>query len=176
MFEVAIAHHHSSIGWLTLTANHAGITKIEFGKIGKEFRSSPFLHQAIKELDQYFAGDRRQFTVPVSLTGTPFQKIVWNALRKIPFGATPSYSDIGDSIGRPSVARAVGMANNKNPVPIIVPCHRVVGRDGSLVGYAGGLNIKRQLLDIELCGGSMNSLAFAREPDFMASPYIQLSH
>jgi methylated-DNA-[protein]-cysteine S-methyltransferase len=173
MFEVAIAHHHTAIGWLTLTANHLGITKIEFGQVGQEFRSSPFLTQAINELDQYFSGNRRQFTVPLSLTGTPFQKIVWNALRKIPFGATPGYSDIGASIGRPSVARAVGMANNKNPVPIIIPCHRVIGRNGSLVGYAGGLNIKRQLLDIELCDGARTGFKFPQTPHFLVAPYIQ---
>ena len=150
MFEISIGHHQTPIGWVTLTANHVGLTKLEFGQIGEAFRSSPFLSRAMEELDEYFAGERRQFTVPVNPAGTPFQKLVWASLRKIPYGAIPAYSDIASEIGRPSAARAVGMANNKNPIPIIIPCHRVIGRDGSLVGYAGGLGIKRQLLDLEL--------------------------
>jgi methylated-DNA-[protein]-cysteine S-methyltransferase len=150
MYETSIIQYLSTVGWLTLTANHIGVTKLEFGKIGEEFRPSKLLQDAVDELDEYFHGERRVFTIPLDLRGTPFQKIVWNALLKIPYGAIPSYSDIAEEIGRPSAVRAVGLANNRNPVPIIVPCHRVIGRDGSLTGYAGGLDIKRRLLDIEL--------------------------
>lgn len=156
MFERSIIHHLTPIGWLTLRANHLGLTGVDFGKIGIPFDSSRILDQACEELDQYFRGERREFTIPLSLTGTPFQKMVWHALRKIPFGAIPSYSDIADEIGRPSAVRAVGMANNKNPIPIFIPCHRVIGRDGSLTGYAGGLEIKRKLLDLELSSSSGN--------------------
>lgn len=151
MFEIFVAHHETPIGILTISANHEGVTKIDFGKHGRQTKSNHILNQACRELDEYFAGTRREFEVPLSMSGTPFQKMVWNALSKIPYGAIPSYSDIAELIGRPKAARAVGMANNKNPVPIIVPCHRVIGRDGSLIGYAGGLDIKRKLLSVE-CG------------------------
>ena len=95
------------------------------------------------------AGRRREFTVPVRLTGTPFQRTVWAALREIPYGGTMSYSELALSIGRPAAARAVGLANGKNPISIIVPCHRVVGATGSLTGYGGGLPRKQYLLDFE---------------------------
>ena len=150
MFERSTIHHLTPVGWLTLRANHAGLTGVEFGKIGDVFGISIILTTACTELDEYFSGERQEFSVPLMLNGTPFQKKVWDALRKIPYGAIPSYSDIADEIGRPCAGRAVGMANNKNPIPIFIPCHRVIGRDGSLTGYAGGLDIKRKLLDMEL--------------------------
>ena len=109
---------------------------------------APF-SQVIDQLTEYFAGRRREFTVPVRLTGTPFQRTVWAALREIPYGGTVSYSELAVSIGRPAAARAVGLANGKNPISIIVPCHRVVGATGSLTGYGGGLPRKQYLLDFE---------------------------
>lgn len=160
MFEISTTHHLTPIGWLTLEANHAGLTKIDFGKLRDCRGESAILRQAIQELDEYFTGERREFSVPVNLRGTPFQMRVWEALRKIPYGAIPSYSDIADEIGRPSAVRAVGMANNKNPIPIIIPCHRVIGRDGSLTGYAGGLDVKRKLLDLELHPDSIDADTF----------------
>ena len=105
--------------------------------------------QVIHQLTESFAGRRRAFTVPVRLTGTPFQRTVWAALREIPYGGTMSYSELALSIGRPAAARAVGLANGKNPISIIVPCHRVVGATGSLTGYGGGLPRKQYLLDFE---------------------------
>ena len=156
MFEIATRHHLTPIGWITLTAKYDGLTKVEFGKIGSEYGSSKILSQAVMELDEYFMGSRREFTVPLCPSGTKFQMTVWNSLRKIPYGAIPSYSDIADDIGRPSATRAVGMANNKNPLPIFIPCHRVIGGDGSLTGYAGGTDIKRKLLDLELYPDSNN--------------------
>jgi methylated-DNA-[protein]-cysteine S-methyltransferase len=105
--------------------------------------------KAARELDAYFAGKLNRFTVPLDLRGTDFQLSAWEQLRTIPYGETRSYGQIAGAMGRPSASRAVGRANNTNPVAIIVPCHRVIGADGKLVGYAGGLGKKRALLDLE---------------------------
>ncbi|WP_289849695.1 methylated-DNA--[protein]-cysteine S-methyltransferase [Actinoallomurus purpureus] len=104
---------------------------------------------AIRQLEEYFAGRRTVFDLPLALTGTAFQERVWAALREIPFGETVSYGELAERIGRPTAARAVGLANGKNPVGIIVPCHRVVGSTGDLTGYGGGLSCKRHLLAFE---------------------------
>jgi len=105
--------------------------------------------RALAEIGEFLEGRRREFSVPLDLQGTPFQLEVWNALRQIPYGETRSYADIARSVGRPKAARAVGMANHWNPVAIVVPCHRVVASDGSLGGYAGGLDLKTRLLRLE---------------------------
>jgi methylated-DNA-[protein]-cysteine S-methyltransferase len=105
--------------------------------------------RVVRELDAYFAGRLRRFTLPLDLRGTPFQKAVWNALLEIPYGETRSYSDIARAIGKAAAVRAVGLANGANPVSIIVPCHRVIGKRGDLVGYGGGLDRKRALLELE---------------------------
>ena len=104
-----------------------------------------------KQLAEYFAGARQQFDVPLKLTGTPFQKRVWQELVRIPFGTTISYAQLAQRIGKPTAARAVGHANGRNPISIIVPCHRVIGADGKLTGYAGGVNNKQWLLAWECC-------------------------
>lgn len=109
----------------------------------------PLLHQARRELDEYFARRLRRFTVPLDPQGTAFQRAVWTALTQIEFGATCSYADIARAIGRPTATRAVGAANGQNPIAIIIPCHRVIGSDGSLTGYGGGLERKRFLLALE---------------------------
>lgn len=101
------------------------------------------------ELEAYFAGELTEFTVPLAPDGTPFQRSVWAALREIPYGETVSYGQLADRIGRPKAVRAVGLANGRNPIGIVVPCHRVVGADGSLTGYGGGIERKRFLLDFE---------------------------
>jgi methylated-DNA-[protein]-cysteine S-methyltransferase len=102
-----------------------------------------------RQLREYFDGKRRDFDIPLDVEGTEFQMKVWNALCKIPFGRTASYADIARQIGNPKAMRAVGMANGRNPVSIVVPCHRVIGADGSLTGYGGGLDRKKVLLDLE---------------------------
>lgn len=107
------------------------------------------LNQTQMELQEYFAGKRKEFTVPVRLKGTSFQQEVWKALQKIPYGETRSYGQIAEMIGNPKACRAVGGANNRNPVMIIIPCHRVIGADGSLVGFGGGLEVKCCLLELE---------------------------
>ncbi|MDY3920062.1 MAG: methylated-DNA--[protein]-cysteine S-methyltransferase [Candidatus Limivivens sp.] len=103
------------------------------------------------QLEEYFQKKRREFQLPLSLEGTEFQKLCWNALCTIPYGQTCSYGELAGQIGKPKACRAVGMANHRNPVSIIVPCHRVIGADGSLTGYGGGLELKRRLLDLESC-------------------------
>jgi O-6-methylguanine DNA methyltransferase len=102
-----------------------------------------------RELGEYFAGSRREFSFPLDLRGTEFQLACWRALLAIPYGETRSYADIARAVGRPQGFRAVGMANNRNPIAIVVPCHRVIASDGSLCGYGGGLDIKRKLLELE---------------------------
>jgi methylated-DNA-[protein]-cysteine S-methyltransferase len=102
-----------------------------------------------RQLAEYFAGERRDFDLPLAPEGTPFERSVWDELRKIPFGETRSYGEIAQAIGRPGAARAVGRANGANPIPIVVPCHRVIGSDGSLTGFGGGLEAKSRLLEIE---------------------------
>jgi methylated-DNA-[protein]-cysteine S-methyltransferase len=112
-------------------------------------KKTPFLCEVVKQLKEYFDGKRKEFDVPLKLTGTDFQRSVWNALLTIPYGETRSYGEIAKLIGNPRACRAVGMANHWNPIAIIVPCHRVIGADGSLTGFGGGLTMKQQLLDIE---------------------------
>ncbi len=112
-------------------------------------RPTPLLLRAARELQEYFAGQRRQFDLPLAPQGTPFQQKVWRALRQIPYGQTASYKQIAQAIGRPTACRAVGGANNKNPLPIFIPCHRVIGAGGALIGYAGGLGLKQGLLTLE---------------------------
>ena len=109
---------------------------------------TPFA-EAEQQLKAYFAGELKEFTLELRLHGTPFQRSVWDQLRKIPYGETRSYGDLADALGNPSASRAVGLANGRNPIGIIVPCHRVVGANGSLTGYGGGLDRKQRLLDFE---------------------------
>ncbi|MCH5265858.1 MAG: methylated-DNA--[protein]-cysteine S-methyltransferase [Lachnospiraceae bacterium] len=121
----------------------------------RTMREPPFptgqnlLRQACQELEEYFAGKRKVFSVPLSVHGTEFQERVWKELQKIPYGTTCSYGQLAAAIGKPKACRAVGMANNRNPLPIFIPCHRVIGSNGKLVGYGGGLDIKEKLLKLE---------------------------
>lgn len=110
---------------------------------------TPLLLQAARQLGLYFKGALREFDLPLLLAGTPFQAAVWRELMKIPYGETAGYGEIAAAIGKPKAARAVGMANHRNPLSIVVPCHRVIGADGKLVGYGGGLELKRRLLELE---------------------------
>ena len=114
-----------------------------------EQKETPLIKKAATQLSEYFAGKRKKFDLPLLLQGTPFQVAVWEALNKIPYGETRSYKDIAKEIGNIKAVRAVGMANNRNKIAIVIPCHRVIGSNGSLVGYAGGLDIKELLLGLE---------------------------
>ena len=114
-----------------------------------EIRETPLLKEAAAQLDAYFSRRLKEFSLPLRTAGTPFMQKVWDELRKIPYGQTASYKEIAQRIGHLQAQRAVGMANNRNPIPIFIPCHRVIGADGSLVGFGGGLELKQRLLDIE---------------------------
>jgi len=116
---------------------------------GYERKETPVLKEACKQLQEYFSGKRKGFTLPLAPSGTEFMQKVWNALCVIPYGETRSYKDIAAAIGSSKAYRAVGMANNRNPIAIMIPCHRVIGADGKLVGYAAGLDIKKFLLELE---------------------------
>jgi len=148
-----IGYYSSPLGQLTIVEENDAVTHILFadskGLPDCMPKETPVIKMAKKELSEYFEGKRTTFSTPIQLHGTTFQKAVWNALLTIPFGEIRSYKDIAVQAGNPKAARAVGMANNKNPIPIIVPCHRVIGANGSLVGYAGGLDIKTYLLELE---------------------------
>ncbi len=138
---------------LGVVASEAGIRAIELRAgdelPGRECGSNPFLRQGIAQLRAYFAGELRDFDLTLDMQGTGFQKRVWEELLNIPYGETRSYSFVATHIGAPKAVRAVGAANGRNPIPIVVPCHRVIGAGGSLVGYGGGLPLKRFLLDLE---------------------------
>jgi len=110
---------------------------------------TPLIKKTAKQLDEYFDGKRKVFDLPIIMHGTDFQLKVWKALQKIPYGKTLSYLELAEKIGNKKACRAVGMANNRNPISIIVPCHRVIGKNGKLVGYAGGLELKQILLNLE---------------------------
>lgn len=144
------SYEFNKLGRLWIAEEDCKLVKISFSEIsGCEFKETEFIKEVKKQLDEYFSGKREKFNLPLAPSGTEFQKKVWNALTKIPYGKTCSYQDIACEIGNPNACRAVGMANNKNPIAIIIPCHRVVGKNGGLTGYAGGLGIKKVLLDIE---------------------------
>jgi O-6-methylguanine DNA methyltransferase len=165
----------SPAGPLFLAASHKGLVALEFdvrapgqqsirpnprdlrreatrqaGRAKFAFEDSPdLLHPYANQLDEYFSGERREFTFPLDLRGTDFQLACWRALLAIPYGETRAYADIARAVGKPNAFRAVGMANNRNPVAIVVPCHRVIASDGTLCGYGGGLDVKRKLLELE---------------------------
>jgi methylated-DNA-[protein]-cysteine S-methyltransferase len=149
---------NSPVGRLTLVATTEGLAAIlwENDRPGRvrlnmetEDETDPTLAEAERQLEEYFAGRRTEFDVRLDVTGTPFQRKVWSALRTIPFGETRSYKQIATQIGIPGAVRAVGAANGRNPVSIIAPCHRVIGSTGELTGFAGGLEIKAHLLALE---------------------------
>lgn len=147
-----VTFYESPIGLLFIKASTEGITEIAFprGSTNKEERgSSAILDECVSQLDEYFHGKRATFDIPLDLKGTPFQISVWRALLLIPCGNTWSYGKVALQIGRSKASRAIGSANHRNPVPIIVPCHRVIGSDGKLVGYGGGLWRKEWLLEHE---------------------------
>lgn len=135
---------------LYLVATETHLINIQFTQPQKALlQTTELLSMATIQLDEYFQGKRTTFSLPFKLTGTPFQLVVWKELQNIPYGQTTSYKEIAQKINKPKACRAVGMANNKNPLPIIIPCHRVIGSNGKLIGYAGGLNLKNYLLELE---------------------------
>ncbi|MCR9106574.1 MAG: methylated-DNA--[protein]-cysteine S-methyltransferase [Gammaproteobacteria bacterium] len=144
----------SPLGKLRLVSNDGQIVQLEFAgqhstTTGERERSDAVLTKCQHQLDQYFSGKRKAFDLPIAAQGTAFQRLVWRALQRIPYGETRSYADIARNIMKPTAMRAVGAANGRNPVPVIVPCHRVIGSNGSLTGFAGGINAKKTLLQLE---------------------------
>ena len=142
------------IGSLRLVSDGTHLLAIEFeGQYSKDIqgseRSDPVLASCSRQLSEYFAGTRQSFELPLGAHGSPFQQSVWAALLDIPYGEVRSYRDIARSINNEAAVRAVGAANGRNPLPIVVPCHRVIGSDGSLTGFAGGLDTKTRLLQLE---------------------------
>ena len=146
-------YYNPPIGRLVIVQDNNGICQIVLPnreiKVNATEKLTPVIERTINQLEEYFQGERKSFDVPLSLKGTDFQLMVWRELMKIPYGHTVCYSELAEKIRNPKAQRAVGMANNRNPVPIIVPCHRVVGKNGSLTGYAGGIEVKAKLLELE---------------------------
>ncbi len=127
----------------------SGVRELVRDLYSANLNETPLIREAAKQLKEYLSGKRKTFDLSLDPEGTPFQKAVWKTLTGIPYGETRTYKDIAERIGNPKACRAVGMANNKNPIAILIPCHRVIGAGGKLVGYAGGLDIKKKLLDLE---------------------------
>ncbi len=165
--ETSFSIFASALGWVLAVARGGELICLEnresredcetararrFAEAGNDPEAPP-LAETQKQLDEYFAGSRRAFDLPLGVFtpagGTEFQRSVWGELLRIPFGTTKSYGEIARALGRPGGARAVGLANHDNPIGVIIPCHRVIGADGSLTGYAGGLPMKRRLLELE---------------------------
>lgn len=148
----------SPVGRLKVVASHTGLVavlwendhpgRVRLGEV-TESAEHPMLQRVQTEFAEYFAGGRRAFSIPLEMRGTAFQKQVWEALRKIPFGETRSYGQLAKELGDPHLTRAVGAANGRNPISIVVPCHRVIGSSGKLTGFAGGLEAKAYLLQLE---------------------------
>ncbi|RTZ18100.1 methylated-DNA--[protein]-cysteine S-methyltransferase [Vibrio aquaticus] len=146
----------SPLGRITMQSDEHGLLGVWFEtqttqpeELGEYTDKHPILINTIKQLQEYFAGEREQFDLPLAAKGTEFQQKVWHALSMIPYGETWSYQDLANAIDNPKAVRAVGLANGKNPISVIVPCHRVIGKNGKLTGYAGGVERKEKLLKLE---------------------------
>jgi len=147
-----IGLYDTAFGQLTIECSGSAVLAVRFGNqmpSGVKEQRTELTDRAALELDEYFSGRRKRFDLPLAPQGTPFQQRVWDVLCRIPYGEIRTYKEIAEAVGNPAASRAVGMANNKNPIPFMIPCHRVVGSNGSLVGYAGGLDVKERLLRLE---------------------------
>ncbi|RLB17664.1 MAG: cysteine methyltransferase [Chloroflexi bacterium] len=148
--ELCFGYYESPIGLVEISGTTDVIRSLNFVEERREgCCSNSLVERAVKEIKEYFRGNRQQFDVPLDLQGTPFQEAVWQELLKIPYGSTVSYGDIARAIGKPKAVRAVGGANHQNPIALIVPCHRVIGSDGSMTGYGSGIWRKEWLLKHE---------------------------
>ncbi len=141
--------YNTKIGKIYISADENSVLAISLNKPDYCEKETPLIKKAFQELDEYFSGKRKTFDLPLKLNGTEFQQKIWKELIKIPYGKTISYKELAKRAGNEKACRAAGMANNKNKIMIVIPCHRVVGSNGDLTGYAGGLKVKKQLLDLE---------------------------
>ena len=143
--------YETDLGIIGIRDNNNAITEVFYSKskINDHLKETLLIRECFNQLKEYFQGTRREFTIPIEAEGSEFQKKVWKALLDIPYGQTRTYKEIAIAIGNEKACRAVGMANNRNPISIIIPCHRVIGANGKLVGYGGGLDIKEKRLNIE---------------------------
>ena len=143
--------YETDLGIIGIRDNNNAITEVFYSKskINDHLKETPLIRECFNQLKEYFQGTRREFTIPIEAEVSEFQKKVWKALLDIPYGQTRTYKEIAIAIENEKACRAVGMANNRNPISIIIPCHRVIGANGKLVGYGGGLDIKEKLLNIE---------------------------
>lgn len=150
---MSIFFYDTDIGKIGIEEKDGFVVKVHFGSNNsfkyEDIKETDVIKNAYVQLNKYLKGEIKEFNIPLKLDGTEFMKEVWSGLLKISYGETLSYKELGERIGRPKAARAIGLACNKNPIPIFIPCHRIVGSNGKLTGYLGGLNIKKQLLDIE---------------------------
>jgi methylated-DNA-[protein]-cysteine S-methyltransferase len=148
-------YSHTVFGTIGMAEENGNIIRIMFGgnsiapAEGDTQEETPLVKETFSQLDAYFAGNLKTFSLPLEPRGTDFMKLCWSQLCLIPYGETASYKDIAKAIGNEKAVRAVGLANNRNPIPLIIPCHRVIGSNGKLVGFAGGLDMKRKLLELE---------------------------
>ena len=158
METLRYSRYDSPVGPLVLAVSEKGLVTLGFDRgIFPPAKNKSIVWEEsetgartfMRELNEYFAGERREFSFPLDLRGTPFQLQCWNALLEIPYGETRTYADVARTVGKPQAFRAVGLANNRNPIAIVVPCHRVIASDGTLCGYGGGLDVKRKLLELE---------------------------
>jgi methylated-DNA-[protein]-cysteine S-methyltransferase len=154
--RVCYSWYESPVGLLLFAGSSNGLELLSFCSGRRSVQLDPDWRQddslfveVVDQLNSYFAGKRETFDLPLVVAGTAFQKKVWTALESIPYGETISYKELAERIGRPRAIRAVGAANGANPIPIIIPCHRVIGNDGSLTGFGGGLPLKKKLLELE---------------------------
>jgi len=148
-----IFFYQTKIGIIGIVENDGAVTNVYFPDeiipSGMEMKETGLIKKAGEQINEYFSGKRSNFDIPLAPEGTEFQKNVWNVLKKIPYGKTFSYKQVAAAVGNPKASRAVGMANNRNPIPLFIPCHRVIGSNGKLVGFAGGLDLKESLLKLE---------------------------
>ena len=152
-----LAYRKTKVGWIGVEVKNGAVAQVFFAEAEDEDVSPSdaaertLLDEAFRQLEAYLDGRLTVISLPVAPAGTPFQRRVWAVLQTIPYGETRSYGQVAAAVGNPKATRAVGMANNRNPIAIVIPCHRVIGADGTLVGYGGGLELKRRLLELEGC-------------------------
>lgn len=152
-FSLMKRYHHCPLGWLEISVSDKALRHIRFLETKPEshpqVNNNKIIRQVIRELTEYFMNDRTDFTLPLEPSGTDFQQSVWKKLREIPYGQTTSYGKLAKQLGDPGRVRAIGRANGQNPIPIVIPCHRVIGKNGNLIGYGGGIDRKQFLLQHE---------------------------